>query len=568
MDKLISYIKEHKVALAVIIAAIWMAEFSIISRPILNFFVVRVTFYCMLVLIICWALSLKRFLAAKKIDARSFIRRYGAGMLFSLALTACIFASIKPEFRVFYDETNLLGVSRSMVYEKKADNVIMGKWYYHTLHPLQRINEKRPYLFPFMVSLVHTAIGYRPTNPFVLNFVLLALLFFCVLWFMLQHFHPLIAYASVLLVAAQPVLSLSATSAGMDFMAVTFAFGAFLALREYLREPGEETFQFLWLTLLMVANIRYEGPLFLAIVVVGLLASRRMRLSDITPYLMSVTAIVLLPVFWQRCGLHTDYQNQPDVPAFALKHLIHQAPHFLRTLVDTDLFFPYAALVNIAGLAGGAYFLRSLWKRTWPKNEQDRTLAWISLAGLAAYWAVINLYYFSTPLYSTSSRFYGLLVFALSLLAAGSMGSIKFFRGREILAIALSVAVFVVYHPVSFENRFMNPFALPREYKHEMAFFNGLNDREILIIADWPGQFTAQNYGAVNFRYGQEHSWELLNELDKHIYSHIYALQAVDYQTGAPTGWTFLGANFKLKPVFEIRDRDDYYTRIVDVTRQ
>ena len=135
------------------LAGLALGAYAWFHPSAVQFCVSRVTFYCMLALFACWAAALARRLPPG-FDGRAFLKEYGAGLLFSLALTVFIFLSVKPQFRVLSDETNLLAVSKSMLFERRADNVTMGKWYYFNFQPLLRETEKRPYMFPFFTSLV------------------------------------------------------------------------------------------------------------------------------------------------------------------------------------------------------------------------------------------------------------------------------------------------------------------------------------------------------------------------------------------------------------------------------
>lgn len=549
-------------------ATVVLAVITSFKVSVLNYSISHISFYCMLAVFLGWGWQIILFLERDSFNIRSLLHKYGVGMLFSLLMTTCIFVSLKPEFRVLADETNLLSVSRTMLYEKRVDNITQGKWYYFNLFPTVRENAIRPYMFPFVVHIVHAVTGFRASNPFVVNFILMAVLFFGIFVFVRDHSGAAYAYAAVLLTAAQPVITLAATSAGMDLMQIVFLFYTFVILKLFLQEPAKDSFLLLWAHLLMVANIRYEGPLFLVIILAGLILFRKIKLSYFDSCLVYVTPFVLLPVFWQRFCLPMDHQNPAGVAAFSFQNVLPNSLNFLRTLTDTRFYYPYAAVIDLLGLIAAVYFIVVLAKKTWPKEEGNKQLAWITLVCLACYWLVITSHHMGTPLHPTQSRYFGLIVLSLSMLCIALPGRIPFFRGRGRTIVLLSAAIFLFYNPTAIENRFMNSIFLGRQFRHEMDFLKKVNDRDILIISDRPNLFTAYEYGAVNFPYANADPARLLQELDRHLFKHIYVFQEIAYVTGAPTADTWLNADYTLEPLSEIQLTADSFIRISEAKRK
>ncbi|MDT8287357.1 MAG: glycosyltransferase family 39 protein, partial [Elusimicrobiales bacterium] len=344
-------------------------------------------YWCMLLLALVWAVLLSARLRA----SLPSLRANAAGLLFSLAAASAVFLAVKPGFRVLADEANLLGVSRSMTFERRTDNVTMAKRYYFNLRPLLREREKRPYMFPFAVSVLHSVSGYRPANAFAVNFVLLAALLGAVFVFFRGLYGPPAAYAAVLLTASHPLLALTASSGGMDFMSAAFMFFSFLALRRFLGEPSRDSFSLLWATLLVMANVRYEGPAVMAAVVLGLLAARRLKWEFLASWPVFLTSLVMLPSFCQRFCLPTDFETPGGSPAFAAGNIAHHTLAFLKVHFE-GFKFPYSLPVFFAGVAGAAYGLRKWLDPRGERPDVVRPLFLISLAGLAVYWIVTVSY--------------------------------------------------------------------------------------------------------------------------------------------------------------------------------
>ncbi|MDD2806623.1 MAG: hypothetical protein PHV33_13810 [Elusimicrobiales bacterium] len=553
-----SLLKENKLKAAVFAGGLALFAAALLPGAALEDAFSRYTFYCLLALYLALAAAVISFAAKRREQLPGFFARNKAGFLFSLALAAVIFVAAKPSFRILSDETNLLSVSRTMLSERRVDNITQGKWYYFNLQPLARERDKRPYAYPFAVYAAHALTGYRPANAFAVNFVLLALLFCGIFAFFRGLYGAAPAYAAVLLAAAQPLLILNATSGGMDFMYAALIFFSFLALREYLKDGCPENFGLLLALLLLLANTRYEGPVFLAAAAVILLLAGRVKAAGLATWQFAVLPLTLLPVFVQRVCFSTNFEQAAGVVPFSAASLLKNTVSFLLLQFNGSLLFPYASLVNLAGLAAaGALFLR-LARRGGGEGE-DRLLAGIAAAGLALYWLVTCLYYFGDPAHQASARLFLPAVLTLSLLAAGLLARVT--RGRPVPALLASAALFLFYAPSAAENRFYNSLFLGREYRHQVRFLEGLGDDHVLVIADRPGQFVVLDRGAINFDYARANYISLAAEQRRHLFSRVIVFQEILYATGRPTPATELGPEYKLRPLLERQNTADSFLR-------
>ena len=357
-----------------------------------------------------------------------------------------------------------------------------------------------------------------------------------------------------------------ATSAGMELMFTVFVFYSFLALKRHLAEPNRATFLLLWTTLLITANVRYEGPVFLAAALAGLFAFKKLKAEWLNSWSVWLAPFMLLPLFWQRFCLNTNYENPDGVPVFSIFGFMKHTGDFVYGALSPGFYYPYAAAVNVLGFAGLAWFAVKFLEKARPGEESGRQLAWISLAGFALFWAVTASYYLGDPLHQSAARLFGVPVLALSLSAAAFAARLTVFSNRPWLAVFLAAAAFLVYGPVAAENRFMNALYLGREYRHELEFLRGLGDRNLLIVASRPGQFTPHEYGAVDFNYARENADQLFEELDRHLFSRILVIQKISYDTAKPVEDTEFGG-CALKPVLEFQDTDTQFVRVSEASR-
>jgi hypothetical protein len=160
--------------------------------------------------------------------------------------------------------------------------------------------DKRPLLFPFVLSLVHDVTGYRVTNAFWLNRGLLLVLILLG-WICGRKLDSKLGGPVMLLwFSGWPLLAQNASGGGFDLLNLVLVLAVFLAGTAYLEERNETTEAFLLATCLVLANTRYESVLFLAVFGIlwlgGAIRQRRIVLS----WFSAISPLLLLPFLWQR----------------------------------------------------------------------------------------------------------------------------------------------------------------------------------------------------------------------------------------------------------------------------
>jgi hypothetical protein len=98
-----------------------------------------------------------------------------------------------------------------------------------------------------------------------------------------------------------------------------------------------------------------------------------------------------------------------------------------------------------------------------------------------------------------------------------------------------------------------------------MRFLSGVNDRNILVIAERPGQFTALGYGAMNFSYVNKNSGQVLKEAGRRLFSRAFVFQEIEYQSKNPTKETALPPDYRLNPLYEVQISATEFLRISEV---
>ena len=558
--------KRLKIAVAVLsfgVCALFL-YFFFYNKALIQTSFISASYYLILVLFLFWIATLAKAWANNRPDFRSIVRSYGVGILFCLLACALIFVSVKPQFRILADETNLLAVSRSMTFEHRVDNVTMGNWYYSNFQPMNRETDKRPLLYPFLTSLIHTTTGFRPENAFAVNFILLAGLLMMVFILVQRACGASWAYGAVILVLANPVVTQSATSGGIELCATFFTAASLVSLFYFLKAPDALRFQILWANLLMLANTRYESALFFVI-----LASLLFFMKYIPgaywgqAWIFPVTPALFLPWIWQRMifvSHPNPFELKAGEKAFSVGHLLNHTKDFFMTGIRFDYSLPYAVPVLWLGMIGLFFLSFKTMSSRLPKHQQK--FIFLSALALLAIWVTLTAYFFGIPSQAADSRFFVPFAILLSLGTVYFLSKVLSSKIGASFFLLFSILVFLLYHPQSVENRFCNSLILTREHRLVMDFLEEQPGRNFLIIAERPGMYTAKEYGAVDFNYANSHKEDVLLQLRRHLYRDIFVAQEILYEGLLPTKASNLDPQFQLSPILELQNNAVSFIRI------
>ncbi|MGC4088855.1 MAG: hypothetical protein QM756_13335 [Polyangiaceae bacterium] len=283
-------------------------------------FFVASAYYALALLLACcagtWFNSWRR-------PTRQWLQENWPGVVTTLALVLGVLWSVKPGMRVLADEANLVGVSKNLFFQRAANFTVAGKWYFENYWDISFATDRRPALFPFLVSLVHLVKGYRVENAFDLN----ALVFVACLWTSYRLAKSLggqvFGVCTALLVGANPNLLVAVRSAGFDFLASFVLLLAIANFERFLKEQTPARLAQYALSLCVVAHVRYEGwalMLLAAAVPVVLRLVKRELLAGYG-WLYALMPLLLLPRYWQAVAKAGDAEQPLSASLFSLKIL-------------------------------------------------------------------------------------------------------------------------------------------------------------------------------------------------------------------------------------------------------
>lgn len=530
---------------------------------------VATTYYCLMALVLCWAGTyLHAARDVRKEQVVAWIKENWPGLVVAFAVTLIAALAIEPALRMLSDEANLVGTSKNLFASKEPTFTVSGKYYYDSYWDVDVGIDRRPTLFPFLVSLIHSALGYSYRNVFLCNLLLLPP-------FLLASYRlakPLggatFAVVASLLVAAHPVTLLAVRSGGFDFIAAFFALLSIKSFCDFARDQAPAKLAILWLNLCMFAEVRYESALFIAPVLAALLAFRMLSWSLLRPYafVYAVSPAFLLPRIWQMILRGNVPEQEPGNITFSLSNFLNNAAEYFRPIVAPRGSYPFhSGLLIGLGVVGCLLWLRWLYGRVCRRDAAGRGAPALRIAALLTAWmltqAVITFtYVWGRAQLPSSARLLIPFDIFFSFAAAWALTS-GLARFRSFVPILLAVAVLVSEVPVASQHRSLNRLTQTRESSSAWKFFERLGEKRILIVTDRPNHFTIMNYGAMSFDSARSDPY-LLTAFARHLFYDIYVIQQLKLSTNQVLPGYQIWPTRKLEPVLEFQNDADVLVRI------
>jgi hypothetical protein len=551
---------------APLVVALGLLVVTMRKRSLMEPFFVHGTYFVLLTMVAFWAstyiIALK---GTSKDSLLAWLRDNWRGLVLASAVSLVAILAIQPALRVLADETNLLGVSKNLYFNKTADFATTGKWYYEAYWNLNLTLDRRPALFPFLVSLVHSLHGYSYTNVFHANAILIPLFVFVAYRFAKSLGGEAFGILAGAFVVAHPITLVSARSGGFDVMAGFFALLSVKNFFDYCKEPTANRLAMLWLNLCMLAHIRYEGAASIVVSAVVLLALRMVKWEHVKPYIFvyAFTPLFLLPRFWQTILKAHDDEQPFGAVLFGWNHLVENARDYFSVVKNPfDFSRPHSAMLLALGLVGCLVVLRSLWKLA---HERERKVANERFAIFAVVWVVVMAaiffaYRWGKPMHPASARLFVPLDAFFSLMAAWVVTLLC--RRAPLWLPSLVAAVAICLHvSVASEGRHTNELTLTRQAAQIWRYLDRLNDKNIMVVTDRPGLFTIMDYGSMDLAVAKQGT-DLLFELSRHLYHSVYVIQEIDLTTKKPLPDFEIWPDKKKEPVLEFQNAENSTVRL------
>ena len=579
------------VALVVLVAA-GLADLSLAQKLF-----VHTTYFFLMATLLCWAGTVLRAgQGGSRAAVMAWVRENWPGLVVAGIVTIVAWRAVHPGLWILSDEANLVGTSKNLFASRAATFTVSGKSYYDTFWDIDVAIDRRPALFPFLVSLVHVVRGYSYENAFVLNLLLLPAFVLVAYRLAKSLGGETFAVVASLLVVAHPITLITVRSGGFDFLALFFSLLILKSLLDHLREPTAARLAMVWMNLCMFAEIRYESALFIVPVVAALLAFRLVNASLLRPhaFIYALTPAYLAPRIWQAALRGNVPELEPGVTPFGLRNFVNNAREYFRPVLSPLNGYPaHAGIVIALGLVGCLLWLWSRRRELRARNWKDPRLAG---AAFVAAWMLLQAivvfsYGWGRAQSPSAARLFIAVDTFFSFFAAWALTvSLRRWRAfdqtgtlggfpdppattplgkaqlRPRAAVAVAAAVLAMHVPIASQQRFLNRLTQARESATAWRFFDSLHERRILIVTDRPNLFTIMDYGAMSFESARQDPY-LFEAFARHLFYDIYVVQQIRLSTNSPFPGYELWPERRFQTVLEYQNDADVLIRISRLER-
>lgn len=213
--------------------------------------------------------------------------------------------------KILYDEYVLQSTAYNMHFFRDGSAIVRGYDIQGVFLSLDSYVDKRPVFFPFLLSLVHDALGYRPENVFILNGTLFVLTLGLVYWIGRRLNGWRGGFLAVGLLGSLPLLAQNASGAGMELLNFLMLVVVIAQAAAWLRHLDERRLTALVLGVILLVQSRYESAIYVVPAALAILwgwwRARRIIISwpvVLAPWLLVPVAlqqkvVANSPVMWE-----------------------------------------------------------------------------------------------------------------------------------------------------------------------------------------------------------------------------------------------------------------------------
>lgn len=322
----------------------------------------------------------------------------------AVALGAAVFLHLheRHEFKIVADEVVLQLTAKQLHEAREASVVVRGYDFAGNFSPMGSYVDKRPLVFPFLLSLLHDVTGFRPGNVHVLNAVLSGVLMLLLVLIGRRLDSWSAGVAAVLLMATMPLLAQNAVGSGFELLnLVMIAAVVWLGLRAGEQPRNADRLSAFVLGGVVLAQVRYESALFVLPVgaAVAYLWWRERELWLPWGLFLAPLLLVICPLHYNVFKISEAAWQLEDVAGaerpFALGYFYDNVGHALNFLLSTDGSQGNSLLIAALGALSLGFFILLLYRRHREIFSRQPGLAVFSilLLGLMAHTFLMLCYF-------------------------------------------------------------------------------------------------------------------------------------------------------------------------------
>lgn len=202
----------------------------------------------------------------RKVSARQLrelASQHSMGLLLAATIAVFIQAEHEDSFRILYDEHVLSSTAMNLhahqlAYVQAVSHVVEGE----TVASIGHV-DKRPLLFPFILSIGHNLFGYDHTHVFALNAALTFLTLALLYGLLTKLTNRTYGCLGLLLFGGLPLLAQNANGGGYEVLNLCLILGLGLTAIHYFRQTEDTaSLDLMIMAAILLANVRYESILY------------------------------------------------------------------------------------------------------------------------------------------------------------------------------------------------------------------------------------------------------------------------------------------------------------------
>lgn len=329
-------------------------------------------------------------------------REWAAPVAVALAAAGFLHLHEPHEFKIVADEVVLQLTAKQLHFAREAAVVGRGYEYAGNFTPLVSYVDKRPLLFPFLVSVLHDLTGFRVANAHFLNAALSAALMLLLLLIGRRIAGWGAGVSAVLLVATIPLVAQNACGAGFELLNLVMILAAiWLGMRAAEQPANDDRLGAFVTSGVLLALVRYESVLFIvpvaAVVVYVWWRQREVRVPwsvAVAPLLLVIAPLQLNVFKLSAAAWQLEDVSGADAP-FSFRYFYDNVGHAMNFFLATDGLQPNSVLVAVAGAFGVGLFVLVLYRRSRAifREQPGHAVLTIFLLGLLAHTLLMLCYF-------------------------------------------------------------------------------------------------------------------------------------------------------------------------------
>lgn len=438
------------------IMSVWLGFFAFENSQIKSIYSASI-YYFISFAILLWIISIFDLYRNTSTDGSSnaavkgFLLKHIYGIVLSVVIMLIGFWFCKPDFRILNDEALILSNSMSLASSKVSIIELSSIQNLNDTNiVLSSLVDKRPGLFQYLVSIIHTIFGYDFNNIFTANLIFSILNLFFLYYLLIElKFSRILGIIGQVILCSYPLFLIYSCSGGFENFNLLCSLIFFLLIYKLIEKPNIHTAEAILLFIPLIGQSRYESILAIlvvfAVVLIVLPTNEYKKFS----YKSILFPILCLPIPWLRfiSDSKNNWENQKLSDLFSFSNITNNAKYAIEFFFSGNEAYYIISFISVLSLLGALMvFLDMLHKRICKKDM----IFYLSIMSFYVLHAIPRLMYVFVDLRdSTAQRlaiiFLPLLVFTTIYLLQKTLNVIKLQHLDYIVLAAVFILPFIYW---------------------------------------------------------------------------------------------------------------------------